>query len=123
MKLIVFFIDLIFFIHCLEKIGKQKIIKHNNNLIEIGKIFNLLNNKYLSIENNIITLLSDSNTYFSLTKFGSNSNNYLIEYKNHNKYLGIDEQGNILLYDNKIDLSKIIWKVIKIEHLFLMKSN
>ena len=124
MKLIVFFIDLIFFIHCLEKIGKQKIIKHNNNLIEIGKIFNLLNNKYLSIENNIITLLSDSNTYFSLTKFGSNSNNYLIEYKNHNKYLGIDEQGNILLYDNKIDLSKIIWKVIKIKkNNFFVKNT
>ena len=116
MKINFFFFTL--FIYCLEKIKVQNIIKQNYNVIGIYKIINLLNNNYLSIENNSITLLLNKNSYFRLIETESNPNNYLIEEKDLNKFLGIDEQGNILLYSKKeiIDISKITWNFIKIKN-------
>ena len=66
MKINFFFFTL--FIYCLEKIKVQNIIKQNYNVIGIYKIINLLNNNYLSIENNSITLLLNKNSYFRLNR-------------------------------------------------------
>jgi len=121
MKKIYFLIVL--FIYCYEKVKMQTIIKKNYG---IYKIVNLLNNNYLSIENNINIALSSKISYFRLIEFKSNSNKYLIEEKDKKKCLGINEEGNAILYDKKevINMPKITWKLVNIKkNLFLIKNT
>jgi hypothetical protein len=108
MKKISFFLFL--FIYGLEKLKMQTIIKQNYG---VYKIVNLLNKNYLSNEN-IINFVSKI-SYFRIIEFKSNPNNYLIEERNKKKCLGINEEGNVLLYDKKeiINITQIIWKLIK----------
>ena len=122
MKVIVFFF---LYIHCIENPYGLKNIK-NYNIKGIYKIFSSLNNKhYLGINNNDNILFLNKNSYFRLIEIKSNSNNYLIESKNKNKLLGINEKGNIILY-NKLEVlttKKIIWKIIKYKKNYFLIKN
>ena len=115
MKKISFF--LILFIYGLEKLKMQTIIKQNYG---VYKIVNLLN------ENIINFVLLSKIFYFRIIEFKSNPNNYLIEERDKKKCLGINEEGNVLLYDKKeiINITKIIWKLINIKkNYFLIKNT
>jgi hypothetical protein len=122
MKIIVLFV---LFLYCIENPYGLKNI-NNYNIKGVYKIFNLLNNKhYIGINNNDDILFLNKNSYFRLIEIESNSNNCLIESKNKNKLLGIDERGHIILY-SKLEIlvmEKIIWKIIKIKKSnFLIKN-
>ena len=69
--------------------------------------------------------MSSKISYFRLIEFKSNSNNYLIEEKDKKRCLGINEEGNVLLYDNKdiINTPKIIWKLINIKKIYFLIKN
>ena len=114
---------LILFIYCIENPYGLKDIK-NYNIKGVYKIFNSLNNNYcLGINNNGDILFLNKNSYFNLIEIESNSNNYLIESKKNKKLLGIEEKGNIILYNKLKVLSKekIIWKIIKKKIFFNKK--
>ena len=120
MKIIVFFY---LFMCCIENPYGITNIK-NYNIKGVYKIFNSLNNKlYLGINNNGDILFLNKNSYFRLIEIKSNSNNYLIESKNKNKLLGIDEKGNIILYNNIEVKEKIIWTIIKIKKNYFLIKN
>ena len=111
--------------YCIENPYKLKNIK-NYNIKGVYKKYNSLNNKYyLGIKNDGDILFLNQNSYFRLIEIKSNSNNYLIESKNKNKFLGIDERGNVILYDKLeiLVIEKIIWKIIKIKKNYFLIKN
>ena len=122
----IFFPSFFILIFGFVNINKQKIIMENYYEKGIYKIFNLLNNNYLGINNKDNILFANKNTYFRLIEIELNSNKYLIQSKNKNKFLGIEDKDNILLYNIQeiLNLETIIWKIIKIKkQFFLVKNN
>lgn len=122
MKIIFFTFPLL--LHCLESLQRKKIISKNYNVKGVYKIFNPLNNNYLVIDKNNNILFSNKNSYFYLIEIKLNSNYYLIKSKNKNKFLGIDEIGNILIYNaQEIFIEKIVWKITNINKKFVLIKN
>ena len=120
-------------INYFEYLHGQTIINQNYNLKGIYQIYNLLNDKYLGIDNNDnvlflnkVPLFLYKNPYFRLYEIQPNSSYYLIESKRKTIFLGVGEKDNILLYNKKkifFDIGKIIWKLIRIKNNFYFIKN
>ena len=132
--MIIIFFVLFIFINYFECFHGQEITNLKYNVKGIFQIYNLLNNNYLGIDNNDNVLFLDKNPlflyknpYFRLFEIEPNTNYYLIESKTKKKFLGVDEQNNILIYNNKkngFNIRKIIWKIIRIKkNIFFVKNN
>ena len=121
------------FINYFENLHGQTIANGYYNLKGIYQIYNLLNNKYLGIDNNDNALFLNrdplflyKNPYFRLFEIRPNSSYFLIESKNKKLFLGLDKKDNILLYKKKeifFDIEKIIWKLIRIKNNFYFIKN
>ena len=120
-------------INYFEYLHGQTIINQNYNLKGIYQIYNLLNDKYLGIDNNDnvlflnkVPLFLYKNPYFRLYEIQPNSSYYLIESKRKTIFLGVGEKDNILLYNKKkifFDIGKILWKLIRIKNNFFFVKN
>ena len=120
-------------INYFENLHGQTITNGYYNLKGIYQIYNLLNNKYLGIDNNDNALFLNKdplflykNPYFRLYEIQPNSSYFLIESKNKKLFLGVDKKDNILLYKKKeifFDIEKIIWKLIRIKNNFYFIKN
>lgn len=116
-------------INYFENLYGKTLTNEYYNLKGIYQIYNLLNNKYLGIDNYNVLFLDKGplflhkNPYFRLLEIQPNSSYYLIESKNKNIFLGVDEKDNILLYNKKeifFDIGKITWKLIRIKNNFFL---
>ena len=131
--MIIIFFVLFIFINYFECLHGQEITNLKYNVKGIFQIYNLLNNNYLGIDNNDNVLFLDKNPlflyknpYFRLFEIEPNTNYYLIESKTKKKFLGVDEQNNILMYNNKknsFNIRKIIWKIIRFKNKFFFIKN
>ena len=92
--------------------NKYNIYKNNTHEIFNGiyTIKSLTNNLYLSFKNNNI-ILSNKQINFRLVHITSFY--YYIESRGKNKKIGINENGNIIFYDNSYKNNKVIWNIIK----------
>lgn len=132
--MILIFFVLFQFINYFECLHGQIIANQKYKMMGIYQIYNLFNNNYLGIDNNdnVLFLTKNplfiyKNPYFHLFEIEPKSSYYLIESKTKKKFLGVDEQDNILMYkekQNSFDIQKIIWKIIRIKNnIFLIKNN
>ena len=116
----------VIFIFCslLMIIVRNNDIKETNRVLEgIYKISFSLRNYHINYENNNL-LISNFHEYFKLINI--KLNNYFIELWPLNKILGVNENGEILFYNNNentIKTNKVSWKIIQInKNKYLIQS-
>ena len=124
--MIIFFFVFFLFLNYFECLNWEIIKNQKYHIKGIYQIYNLLKKDYIGIGNNDKVLFLNRNLSFRLYKIESNSNYYFIESKNKRKFLGVDEQDNILMYNQEhkfYDIEKIIWEIKRIKSNFFFIKN